>query len=422
MKRISPALVLIFMLAAPCMAQTIPVFTWNYQDPFPVAQTALLAKYAFVDVARPTAVNPGQPMYRYIFCGGTKNSEDNATNFPAQYLNDIARWDNARGHSMGNLDQNNPDLFLLDANGNRITAWSYFLLDIGNPKFWFYWMEAAVTDILSQPWVSTGLYIDGPALGTIGGMSAPSVKYPTDTAWIQAQIPFALAISSVLHAKGQKCWLNLGPTYTALGSAAWLTIDASPYHPDIMMEEGGFVTPWSSALGDFLTEQQVVFSLTAMTGVHNSVVAMASGANGLPASIGADNFGNPCTYWDCFYYGLACFLLGQQSNSYWSWYDNNPAVQWFNEFNINMGAAMGPYQVINHIYTRQFAHGLVVVNPTANAVTGIALGSSYRQVTHNNVTNPFTSPIITTLSLGAHRAAVLVGSTMTSWKSSPANP
>jgi hypothetical protein len=146
--------------------------------------------------------------------------------------------------------------------------------------------------------------------------------------------------------------------------------------------------------------------------------------NGLPGGAGLDNYGNPVTYWDAFYFGLSCFLLGKNTvanNSYFSWQDNNTAVQWFSEFDINLGAATGPYQMspygTSHIYWREYQKGYVYVNLSNTDVTGIVLADVCKKVTHNNVINPFAnSPTITTLNLPAHRAAILVRSSVTSWQ------
>ena len=417
----------------------ISVFTWNYQDPFPSAQESILAKYSFSDLgssaykdsqARNTwtilkSLNPTHQIYCYEGPMVTMNNEDSVTQYPPLYINNIVRWDNARGHSMGNLDKNNPDLFLLDSKGNRIqhTIFKWWLLDVGNPKLWQYWEEAATTDKINQPWKADGLYIDGPGLQIPSNLSTPPMKYPTDAAWVSGAVNYVLGLTSTLHAKGQKAWFNLSPTSTSLGSAAWVTLDSSPNYPDVMMEEGAFVTPWSSTtVGNFFNETQLKNSITTMQSVHNSRVAMSSGANGLPGATGIDNFGKPVTYWDAFYYGLSCFLLGKNTvanNSYFSWHDNNSAVQWFSEFDINMGAAKGPYQVTpygtSNIYWREYQQGYVYVNPSNNDANGIVLADVCRQVTHSNVTNPFSSPTIKTVNLQAHRGAILVRSSVTSW-------
>jgi hypothetical protein len=414
----------------------VPVFTWNYGTTLPAAQESTLARYSFSDLSRDyykdslgqntwsvlTSLNPAHEVYTYEFSVGTWSNMDT---YPAVDLNNISRWNNARGHSMGNLNTHNPDLFLLDGTGSRIqnTGYSWWLLDVGNPKFWRYWEEAVTADIIRQPWKGTGIYIDGPGLEIPSDLSASPAKYPTGAAWIPGAINYVLALTSALHAQGQKAWFNLAPTYIPTGQAAWITLDSSPNHPDVMMDEGAFVTPWGSHLANFCNEAGLKSSIDTMQSVRNTRVAMSSSLYGLPGAAGTDNYGNPVTYWDAFYFALACFLLGKNTaanNSYFSWHDGNQDVQWFSEYDINLGAAVGPYQVTpygtSNIYWREYQKGYVYANLSKNNADRIVLPTHCREVTHQNVTNPFSGPIITTLSLTAKRAAILVKSSVTAWE------
>ena len=422
------------MINGPPQPQFVPVFTWNYGTTLPASQESILAKYSFADLSRDyykdslgqntwsvlTSLNPAFAVYTYQFSIGTWSNMDT---YPAVDLNNISRWNNARGHSMGNLNTQNPGLFLLNSAGGRIqnTGYSWWLLDVGNPKFWQYWEEAVTADIISQPWKGTGIYIDGPGLEIPSGLSAPPVSYPTDAAWISDAMKYVLALTSSLHAQGQKAWFNLAPTYIPTGQAAWITLDSSANHPDVMMDEAAFVTG-GSYLANFYNEAGLKISIDTMQLVHNSQVAMASSIYASPGATGTDNYGNPVTYWDAFYFALSCFLLGKNTaanNSYFSWHDSNTAIQWFSEFNINLGAAKGPYQVTPYgtanIYWREYQNGYVYANLSSHNASGIVLGDACRQITHQNVTNPFSSPVITTLSLPMKRAAILVRSSVTGW-------
>ena len=61
-------------------------------------------------------INPKSEIYLYgnVAC----KSEYRKCN--TLYLNELGRYSVSRGHSMGSLNGNNPNLFLLDNNGNRI--------------------------------------------------------------------------------------------------------------------------------------------------------------------------------------------------------------------------------------------------------------------------------------------------------------
>ena len=432
----------------------IPVVTWNYEyTPFPSAQESVLAQYSFVDIQRDgykdnlgrntwqalKALNPTIQVYLYQLAGGTHDvnwdhwrgversyvTNDSQDLVYVEYVNTINRWNNARGLSMGNLNQNNPDLFLLDSHGNRICdSYRAWYLDFGIQKYVDYWVAAATADITRQPWKADGIFIDGPGLAMPGGLSGTPAKYPTQAAWAAGAVYFMENVSAALHAEGVKAWFNAGPTTTQVGQSAWRTLDISPNHPDALLDEGTFVVSWVPAgvLAGFRTEAQCKSVIDTMQSISKISAAMASSSTGLPGATGVDNFGKPVTYWDAFYFGLSCFLLGKNTaanNSYFVWHDANQAVEWFSEYNINLGAAKGTYQVTpygtSNIYWREYQNGYVYVNLSNTNANGIVLGDVCRQITHQNVTNPFSSPTINTLDLQAHRAAILVRSSATAY-------
>ena len=173
-------------------------------------------------------------------------------------------------------------------------------------------------------------------------------------------------------------------------------------------------------------EAQCKSSIDTMQGVSHVRAAIESHCLGSPGSSGLDNYGNPLTYWDAVYFALSCFLLGKNTvanNSYFYWWDTalpaSSGLLWLNEYGINLGSAVGTYQVTpygsSNVYWRQFQNGYVYVNLSNNDVNGIVLPASFRQVTHSNVQNPFGDPTINTLNLPAHRAAILLNSSVTSW-------
>ena len=135
-------------------------------------------------------------------------------------------------------------------------------------------------------------------------------------------------VSAALHAQGVKVWFNAENTRDPVGQSAWLTVDASPNHPDIMLEEGAFVVSWGSpgTLANFFSEAECKSTIDTMQSVSHIKATIASGTTGLPGATGIDNYGAPVAYWDAFYFGLSCFLLGKNTvnnNSYFTWNDNN---------------------------------------------------------------------------------------------------
>ena len=430
----SPASQAIPILNAP---RFISVFTWNYwYVPFPFAQEGILAKYAFSDVNRSAymddlmrntwrvlkSINRTHEVYLYELSGQTKNDQDAK---PVKDVNSINRWNNARGLAAGSLNKENCDLFLLDSRGNRISdSYGAWYLDHGSQKLVDYWVAAVTADIIMQPWKGDGIFIDGPGLEVPSSLSGIPVKYSTNAAWSTASVRFMEAVSAALHSLGTKVWFNAGPTKTSVGKSVWLTMDASPNHPDILMDEGAFAVAWSrpGTLVGFYNEIECKTSIDTMRYVRNINIAMASHSKGKPGDTGVDNFGKQVSYWDAFYFALSCFLLGKNTaanNSYFSWHDDGHAVQWFEEYDIDLGPAKGAYQITRYgasnIYWREYEKGYAYVNLSNSDVTGIVLGDVCRRITHNNIQSPFDDFLIHTLDLPAHRAAILLKASVNRW-------
>jgi hypothetical protein len=505
----------------------VQTFAYYYVNYLPSAQEQPLSLYSLLDLdrisylddqgnsawAKLKSLNPAIQLYVYEDSSHTYSSQDNLSIYKtALSLNSIARYDQPRPpdnpYPVGNLDQNNPGFFLLDANGNRITdtGYGFYYLDQGNPAFATFWLESVYSDIITQPWKADGIFVDGPGFA-LPSLSANSAKYPTDAAWATASLTFMQLVTTGLHGYGQKVWFNAGNTNTSTGQSSWEIADAWADPPDALMDEGTFSVQWGCSgsgstinvvsldapgsnyqVGDVLTviqsgasgghvtvtsigsggtvagisltaqgtgysaasalsvsgghgsgctinvsvgncmawidgETQCKSSIDTLQGVSHVRAAIESHCLGSPGSSGVDNYGSPMTYWDAVYFAFSCFLLGKNTvanNSYFYWYDPSASSPlWLNEYGINLGPAVGTYQVTpygsSNTYWRQFQNGYVYVNLSNNDVNGIVLPASFRQVTHSNVQNPFGDPTINTLNLPAHRAAILVNSSVTSW-------
>ena len=53
---------------------------------------------------------------------------------PQLYLNGLGRYDVSRGHFMGSLNGNHPELYLLDSSGNRV--YSTVFSNVGANQYW----------------------------------------------------------------------------------------------------------------------------------------------------------------------------------------------------------------------------------------------------------------------------------------------
>src|SRR6267154_1755949 len=425
--------------AAP--SRTIQTFTAYYGGgPGLVASDAAkLAKYDLIDIDRfrynqlaPNtwsairAFNPKVEIYLYEMGPESQNYMD-AT--PAVSINGLGRHNVSRGHSMGSLNGNHPELFMLDASSNRIynSVFSnvaanqfWYLMDFGNPAYQAYWVEAVKADIANQPWVADGVHVDNClTFSAAGGYSATSSKYPTDAAWSAAMNNFTSAITAGVHGYGQKLWCNKGSTYITAGAAAWRALDAAPNPPDIMSEEGAFVVTWGPWSAQFVSEPDWKNQVDVMGAIKNSRVLINSHTTLGAGQSGTDNWGNPVTYWQTLWYGLGSFLLGKNdtlNNAYFSFAGNGAprnVIEWFSEYDIDLGKALGPYSVATiggvNIYSREFEKGYVYVNPTPNNVALVNLPQASQQLTHDNLLSVLGSiPIVTSISLNGHNAAVLL--------------
>src|SRR5882724_13038549 len=199
----------------------IPTFLVYYGGgPTLVASDAAkLAKFDLLDIDRfrynqigpntwaaVKAVNPNIEIYLYEDGPEAQNYMDA---LPQISINGMGRHNVSRGHSMGSLNGNHPELFLLDSSGNRIynTGFSnvsanqyWHLMDFGSSAYQTYWVTAVKADIVDQPWVADGVFVDNClTLASGGSYSAASPLYPTNAAWSGAMQSFVEAITTGMH-------------------------------------------------------------------------------------------------------------------------------------------------------------------------------------------------------------------------------
>src|SRR6267143_2530094 len=220
----------------------IPTFLVYYgRGPALVASDApKLAKFDLIDIARfrydnigPNtwaaikSINPGVQIYLYEMGPETPSYLDGT---PQLYRNGIVRYDVSRGHFMGSLNGNHPELYLLDSSGNRVysTVFSnvganqyWHLMDFGTVAYQSYWLTAVKADIVDQPWVADGVFVDN-CLALAGGgasYSATPTLYPTNATWASAMRSFVGGITTGMQGYGQKLWCNWTTSTSAGGSA-----------------------------------------------------------------------------------------------------------------------------------------------------------------------------------------------------------
>lgn len=462
---LAAAFALLAGAASPLAAQTgstrfIPTFLIYYGGGPNLVSTDApkLAKFDLIDIDRfryydfgPNAwaaiksLNPNVQIYLYEDGAEASNFDDGTAQV---YLNNLGRYDVSRGHSMGSLNGNHPELFLVDAQGNRVYNTGYanpiatqhlYLMDFGSAAYQSYWLEAVNADIVSQLWIADGVFADNcPTINVtnFGVYSGVPVRYPDDAGWSAAMNSFAAAITSGLHGRGQKLWCNRGETRFPNGSNAWLQLDGSTSPPDVLLEEGAFAVIWGSPTWavQFYPEADWKRQVDTLAAIRISRVAMLSHTKLLPdpgADTGTDNLGKLVTYWQTLWYSLGSFLLGKNDilgNAYFMFaggggYDR---IWWHDEYDkIDLGKAIGPYAVMSiastngatNVYWREFEKGHVYVNPTPGDVPSMPLLQPGRRLTHDNLNSPPDSiPIVGAIALSGHNAAIVLKTTATRYQ------
>ena len=372
------------------------------------------------------ALNPNVSIYLYEDGPDVYNDQDA---LPQISLNTVGRYNVSRGHPMGSLNGDHPELFLLDSGGSRIYSLVYsnpaanhfnYLLDFGSAAYQSYWLTAVKADIIDQPWVADGVHADDcvSTAAELGDNAVPA-KYSTAAAWSAGMNSFVGAIAAGLHGYGQKLWCNKGGTRLVDGSTSWLALDAGANPPDVFMEEGAFAVMWGPWSVQFFQESEWKRQLDTMVALKHTKAAMLSHTQLAVDQTGTDNYGHQVTFWQTLWYSLGSFLLGKNDalGTFFSFHggdsDYNKII-WYDEYDkIDLGKALGSYTVTTiggvNIYSREFEKGYVYVNPTPNNVASVTLPQASRQLTHGNLLSLLDSvPIVNTVSLNGFNAAILV--------------
>lgn len=368
------------------------------------------------------AINPDVEIYLYTDINQTYSTHDD---LPTQYLNNLGRYNVSRGHSMGSLNGNNPDFFLLNSSGDRVMCtWApnIYWLDFGSSAFRQYSVEATITDSVNQPWTADGVYSDI-CLALKSSTKTTPASYNTDSKWSAAMNGMMNTMTAALHGEGQKFAANRSLSRFAAGYDAWMALDAVANPPDAVMEEGGFVVGWGFGDAQFYPEIEWKREVDAMKNTRNSNVLHLSHIKLKQGESGTDNRGKTFTFWDALWFSLGSYSIAKNTvddNSYFEFNttDYYNELPWFDEYdsmdggNLDLGTAVGTYKVSNisgvNIYWRAFERGYVYVNPTPNNVSSISLPEPCKELNHTNFKNDLkTIADKNTISLSAHRAVFL---------------
>jgi len=357
------------------------------------------------------AINPNIVIFLYQ----TSRVGDDDDEKSIMFLNNVSRWNISRDHSMGNLNIDNPELFLLDSRENRIITpvWLTYVMDVGSDRWINYWLEATINDLSNQPWTADGVFIDVVPFRR-EAMGAMPVKYSSDEQFAIAQHKFLNNVAIGLGKKNQKMICNTS-LENQFDFDEYVKLDNSYAPPFAMFCEGVFAVTWGLGDVQFFPVSRWKIQVDLMSQIHNFRVAYQSHTDLKPGGSGTDSSGKPVTYWDILWYSMASYHLGKntvENNSYWGFLDSRSAAMWFDEYDyIDLGNAVGKYKTNNNIYYREFERGYVYVNPTQNDVSNIPLPEDCKQLTHTNFKNdPAIIPTIDTINLVSHRGTFLLKS------------
>ena len=380
-------------------------------------------------------LNPNAEIYLY---GKMCLVHQNTGNYSTVSLNELGRYSVSRGHSMGSLNGNHPNFFLLNSSGNRI-RWSYnsdpvYWLDFGSTAFQNYSAEAILTDYAHQPWSADGLFSDQAFLARAGMTDVPP-KYDTDAKWANAMKNMISTFSARLHAEGQKFAGNSGPTRITEGSDGWIDLDQMANYPDVLLEESAFAVKYGNGDIQFYPESRWLNQLNVLSSLENTKACYNASTDLAPGQNGVDQLGESFTFWDAFYYALGSYLLGKNDvhdTAYFQFANSqssyNTVDLYYNEYDeIDLGRALSTYKIRSfsgkNIYWREFQDGYVYVNPTNSDINSISLPEACKLITHSNLSaNPGNLPIINSINLKSHRAALLYKSDVNNQTPQPPPP
>lgn len=359
------------------------------------------------------AINPSCKIYLYMMGIEIADDQDGTS---AVYLNKLGRWDVSRSHSMGSVNGDHSEFFLLDAASDRIvTSFGDWLLDFGLSDYRKYWVEAVKTDIVGQAWEADGIFVDGGVTILEGnGYLATPVKYnDTDSSWYENMNGF---ISTIVDSMGSvPLGINYGKLRYANSTKAYHALDDSTHVPEFALEELAFISyagPVQYSVQFFGTTEWLRW-LNALNTIQNYKNFYFTSSRLSPGESGTANTGQAVTFEDVFWFALASFQLGKNDNSYFSYLDYGSYSQevWFDEYDhLDLGDTVTHYatEVVGGvtIYKRTFDSGWVYVNPSNSNAANIALPSPGKQLTRDNMEDPKSSiEVVNEISLLAHRGA-----------------
>ncbi len=397
------------------------------------------------------AANPNIKIYTYSAPEYSNPSADNPNVIAPNYCNTLGRYNNARGHSMGNTWTDHPEFFLKSKDGRYIFYNKYlndYHLDVSSTGVRAYVTEALLTDYgPGHDWHADGVYLDNitPSRGNIcatydettktwtveapymNGVGQPVNLY-TQTGWVEAMNGFTNYIVEHLGTS-LLVGINRGGAHSDIAKNAWKALDESTFPPDFQWAEAAWMHAWSDEDVQYFDINQWRYSLDTMTSIKNSkTLWQAHTAIEDMNDVGiTTNDGSNPTAVDVLHYALASYMIGMSDNTYFgmlfgygdkSRTSYNVARDYEPEFDMAIGAPKGNYDFFESgsatIYRREFDFGYVYVNPTFYDSQTIDLPEDCKRLTRGNFDESKWNGVPTTksLALAKHRGAFFIKKTV----------
>jgi hypothetical protein len=302
----------------------------------------------------------------------------------------------------------NADWFWLNADGGQVpsSADGKLLMNVTTPAFQSYWLDSLETQVADGQYDAIFFDSASPALlqaecstadPRLAGTAARYTSFAElgNTTWLDAWQTWISALSASLAAKGIPLIPNTGAFITG-----W---DDTNYTLTPGMFSEGFagtdfaVSDWQASTNELL----LLASLDKIMILQNYLSTSSDVATRL--------------------YYLGNYLLVKGHHTYLDYFASGP-LEWYPEWTVDLGAptTAGTTDVSKllsgGVYRRDFAKGIVLVNPSAAPVT-VSLSKSYELVTptgggavdaSGNPTGSVSTSSVTSVTVGATTAAILL--------------
>jgi hypothetical protein len=296
-----------------------------------------------------------------------------------------ADWDSMPS-GVGYVDatENHPDWFARDTQGNRIEFADYpgiWMMDFGSREYQEAWLASVVAEVKENGW--DGVAIDDVNANQrlhLGGRTL--ARYPTAADQQRAMKSFLATVGPGLTSKGILAVPNIMVEWPD-GPAIWS--DWIRYTSGAMQE---YWTKWGTAssqhfAGPDWVYRQSFLDLTQRAGKFYLGITYAPSGDTRSMT-----------------YARGSFLLDWNGGASALLFHPGAVDPWHEAWTIDLGAPAGPKVAAGAAWKRQFAGGIVVVNPSTSSLT-VSLGGSYVAADGSRTTSVTLAPATAAILRGA---------------------